>query len=141
MLSWSHSYAILQWQPQFSFPEGAQANEMIALRWLHIIFGIIWIGLLYFFNLVLTPAMKQCEPKLRIRIYPDLMSPAMGWFRSSAAVTVLVGLRYFTIHLSSDAAGWRPHPHRQVAGMVVFSLDGRVFLYLQAAASRQGNPE
>jgi len=103
MLSWSHSYAILQWQPQFSFPEGAQANEMIALRWLHIIFGIIWIGLLYFFNLVLTPAMKQCEPKLRIRIYPDLMSPAMGWFRSSAAVTVLVGLRYFTIHLSSDA--------------------------------------
>jgi len=103
MLSLCHSYAILQWQPHFSFPEGAQANEMIALRWLHLIFGIIWIGLLYFFNLVLTPAMKQYDPKLRIRIYPDLMSPAMGWFRSSAVVTVLVGLRYFTIHLSSDA--------------------------------------
>jgi len=91
------------WQPHFSFPAGAQANEMIVLRWLHIIFGIIWIGLLYFFNLVLTPAMKQCEPKVRIKIYPDLMSPAMGWFRSSAFVTVLVGLRYFTIHLASDA--------------------------------------
>jgi len=103
MLSLCHSYAILQWQPHFSFPEGAQANEMIALRWLHLIFGIIWIGLLYFFNLVLTPAMKQYDPKLRIRIYPDLISPAMGWFRSSAVVTVLVGLRYFTIHLSSDA--------------------------------------
>ena len=57
-----------EWQPHFSFPAGAQTNEMIALRWLHIIFGIIWIGLLYFFNLVLTPAMKQCDPKLRIKI-------------------------------------------------------------------------
>jgi uncharacterized membrane protein len=31
------------------------------------------------------------------------MPGAMGWFRSSALVTVLVGLRYFTIHLSVDA--------------------------------------
>ncbi|HYL84893.1 MAG TPA: hypothetical protein VE263_11710 [Candidatus Angelobacter sp.] len=91
------------WQPHFSFVSGAQPNEMLVLRWLHLIFGIIWIGLLYFFNLVLTPAMKQCDPKLRIKIYPDLMSPAMGWFRSSSVVTVLVGLRYFTIHLASDA--------------------------------------
>lgn len=91
------------WQPHFSFVAGAQANEMILLRWLHLVFGIIWIGLLYLFNLVLTPAMKRCDPKLRIRIYPDLMSPAMGWFRDSSVVTVLVGLRYFTIHLASDA--------------------------------------
>jgi uncharacterized membrane protein len=89
------------WQPHFSFVAGA--NEMILLRWLHFIFGIIWIGLLYFFNLVLTPAMKQCAPKLRIQIYPELMPGAMGWFRSSSVVTVLVGLRYFTIHLASDA--------------------------------------
>jgi len=91
------------WQPHFTFPGDASANEMMALRWLHLIFGIIWIGLLYFFNLVLTPAMKKCDPQLRIKIYPGLMSPAMGWFRSSAFVTVLVGLRYFTIHLASDA--------------------------------------
>jgi len=92
-----------EWQPHFSFPGGASANEMLILRWLHLIFGIIWIGLLYFFNLVLTPAMKKCDPKLRIKIYPELMPGAMGWFRSSALVTVLVGMRYFTIHLASDA--------------------------------------
>lgn len=103
MLLYLFLLGLSSWQPHFSFPAGAQANEMMALRWLHFIFGIIWIGLLYFFNLVLTPAMKQCDPKLRIRIYPDLMSPAMGWFRSSAVVTVLVGLRYFTIYLASDA--------------------------------------
>ena len=89
--------------PHFSFLDGGQANEMMALRWLHFIFGIIWIGLLYFFNLVLTPAMKQVEPAVRVKFYPALMSKAMGWFRWSALVTVLVGLRYFQIHLVSDA--------------------------------------
>jgi uncharacterized membrane protein len=94
-------FSVSSWQPHFSFPHGA--NEMMALRWLHLIFGIIWIGLLYFFNLVLTPAMKRFDPQLRIKIYPELMSGAVGWFRSSAFVTVLVGFRYFTIHLAADA--------------------------------------
>ena len=79
MVSHSVLLAFPEWQPHFSLPAGAQANEMIGLRWLHIIFGIIWIGLLYFFNLVLTPAMKQCEPKVRIKIYPELMPGAMNW--------------------------------------------------------------
>src|SRR5258705_7607422 len=92
-----------EWQPHFSFLGGASANEMVILRWLHLVFGIIWIGLLYFFNLVLTPAMKKCDPQLRIKIYPELLPGAMGWFRSSALVTVIVGIRYFTIHLSADA--------------------------------------
>ena len=91
------------WQPHFSFLDTPHANEMMALRWLHLIFGIIWIGLLYFFNLVLTPAMKQCDPKLRIKIYPELMPGAMAWFRWSALVTVFVGMRYYAIHLASDA--------------------------------------
>jgi uncharacterized membrane protein len=91
------------WRPHFSFLENPLANEMIALRWLHFMFGIIWIGLLYFFNLVLTPAMKQVDPAARVKIYPALMSRAMGWFRSSALVTVLVGLRYFQLHLFADA--------------------------------------
>jgi len=97
------AFSFPEWQPHFSFLDTPHANEMMALRWLHLVFGIIWIGLLYFFNLVLTPAMKKCDPQLRIKIYPDLMSGAMGWFRSSSVVTVLVGLRYFTIHLAADA--------------------------------------
>src|SRR6266853_1566892 len=65
-----------EWRPHFSFLDTPHANEMMALRWLHLIFGIIWIGLLYFFNLVLTPAMKKCDPQLRIKIYPQLMPGA-----------------------------------------------------------------
>jgi uncharacterized membrane protein len=97
------------WSPHFSFVENPVANEMLALRWLHLVFGIIWIGLLYFFNLVLTPAMKQVEPAARVKIYPALMSKAMGWFRSSALVTVLVGLRYFQLHLFADARNAGDH--------------------------------
>src|SRR6266699_3462336 len=76
-------YSFPAWVPHFSFLRGGFANEMIVLRWLHLIFGIIWIGLLYFFNLVLTRAMT--------------------WFRWSALVTVFVGMRYYAIHLASDA--------------------------------------
>jgi uncharacterized membrane protein len=89
--------------PHIAFPGGHLANEMILLRWLHIVFGIIWIGLLYFFNMVLTPTMKQVDPSVRVKVYPTLMSPAMAWFRWSSLVTVVVGIRYFVIYLSTDA--------------------------------------
>ncbi|MGB2624936.1 MAG: hypothetical protein WA857_02895 [Candidatus Acidiferrum sp.] len=91
------------WKLHFSFLESPLANEMIVLRWLHLVFGVLWIGMLYFFNLVLTPAMKQVDPSARLKIYPALMSKAMFWFRWSALITVLVGLRYFQLYLSADA--------------------------------------
>jgi uncharacterized membrane protein len=85
------------------FPTGMLVNEQIVLRWTHITAGIIWIGLLYFFNFVATPAMKELEPGARGKIYPALMTRAMWWFRWSALVTVLAGLRYFWQMLLVDA--------------------------------------
>jgi uncharacterized membrane protein len=120
-----------EWQPHFSILSGGSANEMMVLRWLHLFFGIIWIGLLYFFNLVLTPAMKKCEPKLRVRIYPELMPGAMAWFRYSALVTVLVGLRYYAIHLAADTklAGDPSLIGKWFGGWFVVWLGAYVFLY------------
>jgi uncharacterized membrane protein len=89
-------------EPHFSFPQGP-AIELIMLRWLHFIFGIIWIGLLYFFNLVGFPTMKQLEAPVRAKVYPVMMARAMSWFRWSALITVLVGLRYYFAILSADA--------------------------------------
>jgi uncharacterized membrane protein len=90
-------------QLHVSFPQGAATNEEIALRCVHIVAGIIWIGLLYFFNLVGTPTMQQIEAPVRAKIFPVLMSRAMWWFRWSALVTVLAGLRYFWLILAADA--------------------------------------
>jgi uncharacterized membrane protein len=88
--------------PQFSFPRGP-VNELIFLRWIHFVSGIIWIGLLYFFNLVGFATMNELEPNVRAKVFPVLMSRAMFWFRWSALVTVLVGLRYFFTILAADA--------------------------------------
>jgi uncharacterized membrane protein len=120
-----------QWRPHFSFLENPLANEMIALRWMHLIFGIIWIGLLYFFNLVLIPAMRKCDPALRVRIYPELMPKAIAWFRWSSAVTVLVGLRYFQLHLFADAdrAGDHSLARKWLGWWLLVWLVAYVFIY------------
>jgi uncharacterized membrane protein len=102
-VSFSLLSSVLHMQgPQLTFPQGS-ATELIALRWLHFIFGIIWIGLLYFFNLVGTPTMKQLEVSVRVKVYPAMMSRAMSWFRWSALITVAMGLRYYFTILSADA--------------------------------------
>jgi uncharacterized membrane protein len=87
----------------FSFPSDPVTNEEMALRWIHLVAGIIWIGLLYFFNLVATPTMKQLDAPVRGKVFPALMTRAMWWFRWSALVTVIAGLRYFWIILAADA--------------------------------------
>ena len=89
---------------QVSMPQGAAVREEIALRWMHFVAGIIWIGLLYFFNLVGTKTMKSLEPAVRAKVFPALMSRAMWWFRWSALVTVIAGLRYFWLILAADAS-------------------------------------
>jgi len=35
---------------------------LLLLRWLHFLFGIAWIGLLYYFNLVQTPFFGETDP-------------------------------------------------------------------------------
>lgn len=90
-------------QPHVSFPQGAVANEEIVLRWIHFVSGIIWIGLLYFFNLIGFPAMTRLDPSVRAKIFPLLMTRAMWWFRWSAVIAVVMGMRYFFILLSGSA--------------------------------------
>jgi len=128
--------ALLTDGPHLSLIRNPLMNEMMALRWLHLVFGVIWIGLLYFFNLVLTPAMRTCDPKLRVRIYPELMPRAMAWFRWSALITVLVGLRYFYIYLAQDGQSIGPHRafHWFMEWLVVWLVAYAILYVLQLPA-------
>jgi uncharacterized membrane protein len=90
-------------QAHFSFPQGAVANEEIVLRWVHFVAGITWIGLLYFFNLIGFPSLKSLDASTRGKVFPVLMSRAMWWFRWSALIAVLAGLRYYILILQADA--------------------------------------
>jgi len=94
---------LLQLPPMHFTLPGALLNEQIVLRWLHITAGTIWIGLLYFFNLVGTPIMQQLEAPVRGKVFPPLMRRAMAWFRWTAVITVLAGLRYYWTILAVDA--------------------------------------
>jgi uncharacterized membrane protein len=64
------------------------------LRWVHIGAGIIWIGLLYYFNLVQVPSFAQMEAPARSNAIMILVPRALFWFRYAALTTALVGILY-----------------------------------------------
>ncbi|HLI03399.1 MAG TPA: hypothetical protein VKU93_03920, partial [Terracidiphilus sp.] len=92
---------ILVAAPQISFPGGEEA-VLIVLRWIHFVAGITWIGLLYFFNLVATPFLRELDAQQRGLVVPRLMPKALWWFRWSALLTVLVGVAYWSHIVAVD---------------------------------------
>jgi len=63
-----------------------------ALRWLHVLFGIAWIGLLYYFNFVQVPAFAEFSPQARSEAIAKLASRALWWFRWAALGTAIFGI-------------------------------------------------
>jgi len=61
-------------------------------RWLHILAGIIWIGMLYFFNFVNGPFAGTMDADTKKKVVPELMPRALWWFRIGAAWTWVTGL-------------------------------------------------
>lgn len=88
---------------EISLPTDVQTNFLMLLRWIHFVAGITWIGLLYFFNLVNVPLMKELDAATKGKVMPGLMLRALWWFRWSAVVTVLAGLAYWGNIVASDA--------------------------------------
>jgi uncharacterized membrane protein len=74
-------------------------------RWAHVLAGITWIGLLYYFNFVQVPAFAQLDAGARNQAVDKLASRALWWFRWAAAATFLFGLLIGFIPLSSDGDG------------------------------------
>jgi uncharacterized membrane protein len=68
------------------------------LRWAHIIFGIIWIGHLYFFNLVNVPFQGGLDKDLKPKVNPALLLRALYWFRTGAMATLIFGLALYVWH-------------------------------------------
>lgn len=75
---------------------------LFGLRWLHFIFGITWIGLLYFFNFVNGPFTKTMDAETKKKVVPQLMPRALWWFRWGAMITFLSGWIYIfgKLHLN-----------------------------------------
>jgi uncharacterized membrane protein len=67
----------------------------VLIRWAHIVFGIIWIGHLYFFNLVNVPFQGDLEKELKPKVNPKLLLRAFYWFRTAAMWTFVLGWALF----------------------------------------------
>src|SRR5207244_9230633 len=63
-----------------------------ALLIAHVVVAMMWMGLLWFFNFVQTPAYAEMDGAARNNAFDKITWRALWWFRWSAAATVLFGL-------------------------------------------------
>jgi uncharacterized membrane protein len=63
-----------------------------AMRWLHVMSGVMWIGLLWYFNFVQIPSMPKIPDEQKPAIGKVIAPTALFWFRWAALATVVTGL-------------------------------------------------
>ena len=76
----------------YALSVGAGNPWLGIFQWLHVFFGITWIGLLYYFNFVQTPVMPTVPAELKPGVTRYIAPKALFFFRWAAAFTVLTGL-------------------------------------------------
>ncbi|MGD8326304.1 MAG: urate hydroxylase PuuD [Sphingomonadales bacterium] len=67
-------------------------NIYLVFRYLHVLAGVMWIGLLWYFNFVQIPTMPKIPNEQKPAIGKHIAPSALFWFRWGAAFTVLFGL-------------------------------------------------
>ncbi|MCP3908033.1 MAG: antitermination protein NusG [Oceanicoccus sp.] len=92
----------------------------LLFRWLHVLFGITWIGLLYYFNFIQGEYFKEAEPDAKADATKKLAPRALWWFRWGAMFTFLTGV--IMLEIIRTAHGWDSY-------IVVGSLTG-TFMFL-----------
>ena len=71
------------------------------LRWLHLLAGVTWIGLLYYFNFIQGEYFKEADGGAKSDVIQKLVPRALWWFRWGAMLTFLSGIYLIYIkHLS-----------------------------------------
>jgi uncharacterized membrane protein len=65
---------------------------LFAMRWLHITAGVMWIGLLWYFNFVQTPSMPKIPDEQKPAVSKVIAPAALFWFRWAAMATIVLGL-------------------------------------------------
>ena len=97
-------------------------------RWLHILVGIMWIGLLYYFNMVQVPAFAAYGDEGRARniAIDKVARRALWWFRWAAIATLVTGLlitglveNYFQDFMTPDSAFGAGHNAAISVGMLL----------------------
>lgn len=75
----------------------------VLIRFAHILFGVLWIGILYYFNFVQGEYFKDSEPSAKSDVVQKLVPNALWYFRWAAAFTFFTGL-YLLYYLKTSAS-------------------------------------
>ena len=79
-----------------AYSQGPQGTDVAfwqaVFRWLHTFFGILWIGLLYYFNFVQIRKMPEIPAELKPGVSKYIAPEALFWFRWAALATVVMGV-------------------------------------------------
>jgi len=103
VIIWYHGYRISHvdyWAPFFTF--------------LHVLSGITWIGLLYYFNIVQTPMMAKIPADLKPGVSKYIAPEALFWFRWAALSTIVTGLIVATLNGYAHQAFMLVGPYRTI---------------------------
>jgi uncharacterized membrane protein len=68
------------------------------MRWLHVLSGVMWIGLLWYFNFVQMPSMPKIPDEQKPAVSKVIAPEALFWFRWAALATVVTGLLLATMN-------------------------------------------
>ncbi len=74
---------------------GDFSNELFwafLFRWLHVLSGVMWIGILWYFNFVQIPNMVNIPDEQKPAISKVIAPAALFWFRWAAMATIVTGL-------------------------------------------------
>lgn len=117
---------------------GTEALAML-LRWTHLLAGITWIGLLYFFNLVNVSFMKQVDAPMKPKVFQYMTLPTLQWFRWSALLTVFAGFWYWAqIYVAADAARMETSPWSTIGLFLLIWIVSWGILYFVISKAPSG---
>ncbi len=89
----------------FGQAHGIDGNFWQAVfRWMHVVFGVLWIGLLYYFNFVQIRKMPDIPAELKPAVSKYIAPEALFWFRWAALMTVIAGFGIAGLHGSTYMA-------------------------------------
>ena len=104
----------------FSWPQDFATNFQFLLRWLHLLAGITWIGMLYFFNLVNGQFQKELDAATKGKVVPNLMPKALFWFRWGAVFTWFSGFIYYYMIVGAEPSRHMPLVYFLVGWSIAF---------------------
>jgi uncharacterized membrane protein len=99
---------------------------LFVVRWLHVISGVMWIGLLYYFNFVQIPNMPKIPDEQKPAIGKVIAPAALFWFRWAAMATIVFGVilallnNYFVEVLSLGATNGFAVPGHTALGIGIW---------------------